>query len=532
MNMKKINIKAAALTLLCAAVISSCKQDVLQTTPPTATTCTVCPPYSAGSADFTKFVVIGNSLAAGFQAGALFTEGQNNSLPKILSTQFANVGGGSFNQPDINSVNGYSSNPGVVLGRFVLFDPDGSGPRTPAPYPAGFPGSHVTCPSDVVTPALPAPYNTADAPTAFTGDKTKLNNFGVPGILLGQALIPDTGNPASPYYNGLWARFASQPGVKSILQDAIAANGTFFMVELGNNDVLGYAVNGASGSVGITPVGTFTTYYTQLIGALLASNTSSKGVVANIPDVTTIPYFHAVGWNAIKFSGTTDAEITALKAQIASINAGYVAYNQGIKNPAFQLSAAEITKRTIADFALGNNPIVITDETLTDLTSYGIPSIRQATSDDLITLTAGGILGTCVGNDPTKILGVTVGIDDKYVLIPSEQTEIRNAVTGFNNAIKSIVDANSTRVALADVNAVLTTLYTYKGGVYNGVTITPDFTPPTGAFSEDGVHPNSRGYAFLANVFISTINQAFSAKVPLVDISAYAGVGLPVNPAK
>jgi hypothetical protein len=62
------------------------------------------------------------------------------------------------------------------------------------------------------------------------------------------------------------------------------------------------------------------------------------------------------------------------------------------------------------------------------------------------------------------------------------------------------------------------------------VTITPSFVPPTGAFSEDGVHPNSRGYAFMANIFIQAINTKFSANVPLADISKYKGTGLPVNP--
>src|SRR5258708_5112762 len=188
--MKTINMKSLFAIAVLTSFVFSCKQDVITLRQPE-----VIQPEtpSKGNADFTKFVAIGNSLTAGYQAGALFTEGQNNSLPKIMATQFATVGGGSFNQPDIGSVNGFSSEPvsGYYLGRYILFDPDGSaGPRTPAPYPAHFPGSSVTCPSAVVTPPLPAPYNTADKPTAFTGDKSALNNFGVPCIVLYQALIP------------------------------------------------------------------------------------------------------------------------------------------------------------------------------------------------------------------------------------------------------------------------------------------------------------------------------------------------------
>ncbi len=506
--------------------VGSCKQEPITLEQPAGPGTTPIP--SKGTADFTKFVAIGNSLTAGYQANALFNEGQANSLPKILATQFATVGGGAFNQPDIGSVNGFSSEPvtgsGFYLGRLILFDPDGSGPRTPAPYPAHFPGSAVTCPSSVTTPPLPAPYNTADKPTAFDpAKKAALNNFAVPGILLGQALIPDTGNPASPFFNGLWARFASAPGVKTIMQDAIAANGTFFLFDLGNNDVLGYATTGASGAIPLTSQGNFSAQYGGAIASLLAASTTSKGVIANIPDVTTIPFFRTVLWNAIAFK-STDA------ATISLINAGYVAYNTGIKNPAFALSAAEIAKRTIPQFAVGPNPIVIADKTLTNLSSFGVPSIRPATKDDLITLSAGGILGTCVGADPTKINGITVPLSDRYVLMPTEIAEIQGRTIAFNATIKAAADGSSGRIALADVNAIFTALVVAKAGVYNGVTITPSFAPPTGAFSEDGVHPNSRGYAFMANIFIDAINAKFGAVIPKVDISKYKGTGLPVNP--
>ena len=47
-----------------------------------------------GSADFTKYVAVGNSLTAGFADGGLYRDGQLNSYPSILAGQFATVGGG------------------------------------------------------------------------------------------------------------------------------------------------------------------------------------------------------------------------------------------------------------------------------------------------------------------------------------------------------------------------------------------------------------------------------------------------------
>ena len=124
--------KIISIVVLTALFIGSCKQELIEVQPPAGPTTP--PKPIAGSANFTKFVAVGNSFVAGMQAQALFNESQANSLPRIMAKQFETVGGpATFNQPDINSVNGFnpiSSNLGIglVLGRLILFDPDGSGP--------------------------------------------------------------------------------------------------------------------------------------------------------------------------------------------------------------------------------------------------------------------------------------------------------------------------------------------------------------------------------------------------------------------
>ena len=42
-------------------------------------------PVTAGSADFTKYVALGNSLTAGYSDGALFIAGQQGSYTNILA---------------------------------------------------------------------------------------------------------------------------------------------------------------------------------------------------------------------------------------------------------------------------------------------------------------------------------------------------------------------------------------------------------------------------------------------------------------
>src|SRR5690554_956434 len=144
----------------------------------------------SGQADFTKMVSVGNSLTAGFMDGALYDRGQQNSFVNILAEQMKTAGGGEFNVPEINSENGFfSQGPGgSILGRLVLTIDPNTGSVGPAPIGSG---------------DLPAPY---------PGEKSVLNNFGVPGVTLGTALIPDTGNPDSPLVNPLYLRFATSPG--------------------------------------------------------------------------------------------------------------------------------------------------------------------------------------------------------------------------------------------------------------------------------------------------------------------------------
>ncbi len=55
--------------------------------------------YTSGTADFSNYVAVGNSLTAGFSDNALFIDGQVASLPNMLASNFALAGGGSFDIP-------------------------------------------------------------------------------------------------------------------------------------------------------------------------------------------------------------------------------------------------------------------------------------------------------------------------------------------------------------------------------------------------------------------------------------------------
>ena len=70
---------------------------------------------TSGSADFSNYIAIGNSITAGLMDGALYNGGQSRSYPNLMANQMLPAGGGSFNQPDINSQDGFNilaSDPG------------------------------------------------------------------------------------------------------------------------------------------------------------------------------------------------------------------------------------------------------------------------------------------------------------------------------------------------------------------------------------------------------------------------------------
>ncbi len=533
------------LTLL---ISISCEQEIIKLEPPAPPAPD--PVATKGSADFTKFIAVGNSFVAGVQGGALFTDGQNNSLPAIMAKQFAvtGVGGGAFVQPSINATLGWNlfitqpilTDPTKpVLGRMLL---QGASPKpTPQAYAVG---NLEAVPNPQVNPGF-----------LYTGGKPTLNNFGVPAIVLGQSLITQTGAWAGagvdPRFNPFYGRLSFPGGASTIIGDAAAAGGSFFLFYLGLDDFFLYAAFGGDPTKApLTPASGagllgFDVQYGAAVGALLGSNPNLKGVVGNFPDIFKMPHFTSVAYNPIPLDATT----------AAAVSSGFAGYNAALDGlvanaAAFQISAAvvaEIGTRKVTFSASSNNKVLINDETLTDLGPYfdGLKAVgaitaaqrtalapyqrvRQTTASDILPLSAGSILGTIVGGNPLLVNGVSVPLADQYVLIPTEIQAINDARVAYNATVKAIADANSTRLAFADIDAALNTLLASKAAVYNNVTITPNINPPTGIYSEDGVHPNSRGYAFLSRAFIQAINTKFGATIPLTDLSKYSATALPI----
>lgn len=547
--MKKIKYLGYTLSLL--MIISGCQQETLDLTDPCEADPSSCAPDTScedaddGSLNLTKFIAVGNSFVAGVQGGALFTTGQDNSLPAIINKQLECAGGSAtFKQPSIKATLGWNlfvtqpflSNPSnPVLGRMLL---QYKGATSPSPTPQAYtPGNLEAVPNPV-----------ANANFLYTESKTELNNFAVPAITVGQVLITEAGNWADPDqtkgFTPFYARFASNPGSSRIITDAVASGGTTALVWLGLDDFLLYAAFGGDPTKApLTDPAVFGPRFGAVFGhpaiGMLTLNPNLKAVVGNLPDIFTMPYFTSVSYKPIPLPA----------ANVAQLNAGFAGYNaaiEGLKNAGFGGTfgtAAELDARKLS-FVEGNNAILIIDESVKDLGDgfdalQGLGAInaeqraalvpyeqvRQTTAADVIPLLTGSVLGK---PGTFGLLGVSEPLGDQYAIIPTEKTAINDARTAYNAAITATVNTFPDNLALADVSGALSTLVASKAAVYNGVTITPNINPPTGIYSEDGIHPNTRGYAFLSRVFIQALNTKFGATIPLTDMSKYKATGLPI----
>jgi hypothetical protein len=482
----------------------------------------VLPDLTAGSVDFTKYVSVGNSLTSGLSDGTVFLAAQKKSFPKILSEKFALVGGGDFTQPLVNDNNGGLALNGTQIAspRFAVGENECSG--NPTPKRLNDIIGDVTVTTDILLNNPTGPFN----------------NMGVPLAKSFHLLAPGYGNianfpaAANPYF----IRMTGSTPDASVLDLTMAQSPTFFSLWIGNNDVLGYATSGGDGSNPITPVdGPPGVGFNQTYGALIATLTSggAKGVVANIPNVTDIAHFNTIAWNTLDPTDECQAE---LAPQIPVLNAQLYGPLKGI------FTAYGEPDRIDLLTADGPNPLLIHDETATDRSAeiaaaltpvLGAPTAgafgavfgkaRQATADDLILLSASSAIAETAPGVPAPINvnGISYPLADKWVLIPSEKAEIKAAVDSFNATIEAT--ATQAGLAFVDTNALLAQLASTGLGS-NNINLTSGLIVG-GAFSLDGIHLTTRGYAVIANEFMKAIDETygsnFEASGNLVDIGKY-----------
>ena len=465
-------------------------------------------PLTAGTADLSKYVALGDSFAAGFSDNALFIEGQKGAYPNIIAQQFALAGGGTFSTPFMaDNIGGFNSG-GVQIPQF--------GPRLYFNGSAPVPVSGISGTS--ITDHLAGSFNNMGIPGA------KVTHLGFAGYA-----------SANPYFG----RIASS-AIATVVGDAMTQSPTFFSLWIGGNDVLGYATSGGNTASPITPTATFTTAYNALATQLAAGG--RKGVVANLPYVNNLPYFITVPTNPIP--GLSPAQAGQLNFLFGGINSALAGASLP---PRFATIVADDGNPATTE----KNPLLIVDETLINISTQitaaltGTLGLATATyvgnlygqarhasnataTRDYILLPARAIIGTTQAGAPATFstIGVTYPMQDPTTLTAAETLEVKNATDSYNATIQAAATANN--LAFVDAKAVMDLLGT-TGITANNFTLTSTYVTG-GAFSLDGIHPSPRGYALIANKFLQAINIKYGSNFKGVNLGNYR-ILFPQNPA-
>jgi hypothetical protein len=412
-----------------------------------------------GSANFTTYVAMGNSLMSGYADGALYQTGQKYSLPNIIAGQLALAGSGNFVQPMVNSEYGVAypgSQPKLVLG------------YSSSPCQPGVISLSPVRSEGTMEPLQPVGY--------------PVNNLAIPGAKSFHMLFPGYAQ-FNPYY----ARFASSP-TNMVVQEIAPLNPTFFTMWLGDNDVLSYALTGGVGDTLTSPA-----FFQTAMGGVLTALTANKaqGVIANIPDVTAIPYFATIPYNGLVLT----------QSQADSVNMAMALYQLPFH------------------YTAGPNPFLVNDPT----SPHPMFKVRQMQAGELVLMSVPQDSLKCMGMGIiNRVTFMPYPIPTQFVLTSDEVYKIKTTTAAYNQILAGL--ATHFEIGLVDMNSKLTDIQ--KGIVWDGVKLNTKFVTG-GAFSLDGIHLNPRGCAVAANYFIDAINAKYGSTIPQVNITSYPGVTFP-----
>ena len=421
--------------LLFALIAFSCEPEINTPSP------------VAGDADFSVFVSLGNSLTAGFANNELYKSGQMVSYANIIAKQMLHTGGGEFKTPLMRDELGFGGRLRLTTGTNCL----------------GNQGLGLSTFAETPDPMNFQPIYNEEGP---------FHNLGVPGARVEHLLMPGYG-----LLNAYFGRFASSPSA-SVIDDAMRLSPTFFSLWIGNNDVLGFALSGGT-SGSITPTEDFRVHYLELLERL--TSTATGGVIANIPDITSIPLFNTLpALGLVLVNPSEVAELNALWSDVPEAN-----------------------------FQLGINGFLVSDASVPG-------GARNLRNGELVLATLPQDSLLCGGWGSYK------PIPENYYLSLQQLNQINQALDEYN----AIIVAFSRQFDLALVDARQLLREAKTGIHFDGLSFTTEYVVG-GVFSLDAVHLSPRGNAIMANHFIDAINARYNSTVPRVSVTQYPGIIFP-----
>lgn len=406
--------------------------------------------------DFSRFVAIGDSITAGYADGALYYKGQVNAYPNLIARQYQSIHPLVFRQALVDR---QSSGIGFIGRSKLILVPDEHNLKNK--------WGRLSYLSEAGDQSiLSENHYRSNGP---------FHNLAVPGAKTAHLLMPGYGDPAkgTDNYNPFFTRLASDPAKASILEDALKLHPTFFTMLIGNNDILSYAMHGGTDDVMTPAEGKTGEGFAATLRYIIEKLTEhgAKGILATLPDLTTIPFFNTIAYDQLLLE----------KEEAMQLNAHY-----GIDG---------------IEFKTGRNAFIV--ETIAN----GQPTLRQMQTGEIVLCE--------IMQDPfrTDYLSGRLPIPKTYYLNATEIAEIKARIIAYNTIITDLATEKS--LGLIRLNQLL--VHARPDRFYDARVRAIHYTE-TGAFSLDGIHINAMGQALLANEFIKAIYQTYGMKIPRLPI--------------
>ena len=465
------------------------------------------------NADISNVVLIGGSMMAGLEDGAISLRSTQYSMASIFAQSLNSELDLTTFAPYFNSTNGFNiyENPTLAdnVGSYRLF------------YPSSFALDFIRD----TRSGEPLVYDNAESNSikAFAFPEAQILDFTEPG------------RNRSKYVSSFYGD-ASQ----TIIEKAVAQNPSFFVLELGMEDILGSALGGAEGNANsndlansiyanILDESLFAQKLQEVTNALLNQNSEAKGVLVNIPNFLDFPYFVQ---NLADIQPSLRQEPLILsRARTAAFS-----YNQKLttyynQNPGIPFDQ----RRPILDFAgdLSNWGIIIEDNDLPDIVVDGetLPKVRHAALDELIFFTSDASYGTEFGALPTT------AVSESRALKLSEIELIKNKIDAYNTIIENAVAQSNGRLISVDLHSFFEQLMQGfdrllgnppEGTLVDGVLFSPTIDK-FGIFSADGLNFNPAGKSLIVNQIIKAINEGYDGQLRLVDANQFPSTSFEVD---
>ncbi len=444
---------------------------------------------------------------SGFMDGALYQSGQDCSVAALLRQQFERTGLQiPFEQPDIRTDAGYNVfyQSGIgITGRYIYH------------YPNPF-----------ATDPIISTLNGVEL-TDYAGEVGTLTNLAVPFLKTIEA-----GNEsyaaANPYIQRL-----GLPAGTTLASLAADRGSRFFTLWLGMGDIYNYVRMGGTGNPSpdaasiaeydLTPLAVFQEQMNLLVDQLLA-DPLSKGAIANIPDLNDLAFCFYHPYN---FMRLTNGQLATSRIEyVNEFNAAVAIHNvipDAERRPYISWDDNGLSY-------LSPQAMVVQDDSLCDAQypdGRPLPKIRQVTSDEMLLMTIPMI-------DVSTGLGWLNPLPQEYYLNKAQIQIIRARINQMNDVIAGLVESHAGRLALVDLHSLYAQIApvsrkdaygnpeSFDTFLFHGVPITFGLELNS-VISLDGMFPNQRGSAFIANAFIRAINDAFGSEIPELDINLYVG---------